>query len=171
MDRKQLGLVLAILAVVTLVGCVLPWYSAKSEVENALSNVPEAYRGFARGMIERAAKDTTVSGTNSHFKGVFVLILGLIGGAAGLVLFLGKEKQVPLDWRQLFFVSLGAFGLGALLVFLDLVREEGINAFGGWLAFLATLAGAGLAFWGTRGAPMPKAAAPAEGDGGDASGD
>jgi 4-amino-4-deoxy-L-arabinose transferase-like glycosyltransferase len=166
MDRKQLRLILGIVGLVTVLGCVLPWYTLPhaQELLDALRSANE------RLGVAANVPSTSISGTHAGFNGTGVLVLGLIGGAAGLVLFLGKEKQTPLDGRQWFFVALASFGVGALLVFLDLVSDAGINAFGGWIAFLATLAGAGLAVWGVRGAPKVTATAPPEGPG-DAGGD
>jgi hypothetical protein len=135
MDRKRLALIAAICGGLTALGTLLPWVS-----------------------IDTVMGSMTAAGTKSGL-GVFVMILGLVGGAAALLVHLGKTGQfVKLDERQHFYAALGCLGLALILTFVQLVSSDyktvamlgeemgARRGLGLWLDLFATLGGSAAAF-------------------------
>jgi hypothetical protein len=166
MNAKQLAMVAAACGVLTLIGVLLPWATFGGDAPRI--DVPRdagPAGDFARSMAaaaQSAFAAVEVNGTGRGFNGTFVLILGLLGGAAAAAYAFAKPGTLPLNARQLLFVALGAFALGLLLTFVDLVSEFGpmSRGIGIYLTFLATLAGAAAAFLTLRKTPAT-ATAPA----------
>jgi hypothetical protein len=149
MDKKSLTLAAAICGAVTAIGTLLPWATAKTF------------------MMEVSA-----AGTEST-KGVFVLILGLLGGAAALLVHLGKVGQiVKLDEKQHVLIGLGCFALAIILILTTFVdggyktqtvmgQEFGASrGIGLWLCLLASLAGGAALFMVLKPSLKPTTPAP-----------
>jgi uncharacterized membrane protein YdjX (TVP38/TMEM64 family) len=148
MDRKQLVLVAAICGGVTALGALLPWYSIKTPFVS-----------------------TSASGIDSG-RGVVVLLLGIAGGLAALLVHLGKAGQVvKLNEAQHFYVTIGCLGVAALLAvitfFGDFEKVEAMGqsmgpsrGLGLWLSLLGSIGGAAAAFLVVRKSAGPGAAGP-----------
>jgi hypothetical protein len=142
MTRKQLALIAAVCGAVAFVAALLPWASW---------SIPPQF-----GNVSIAGVKTTTGGTEGEFKGVWVIILGLLGGFHALLVHLGKHKQVlpflPFDERQHLFMSAALFALACILTLTDFLRdfpEQLSRGLGLWLALLATAGGAATAVLGT----------------------
>jgi hypothetical protein len=146
MDRKKLALIMTICGGVAVLGTLLSWVVVDGP--------------FASG---------SAPGTDST-KGVFVLILSLAGGAAALLLFLGKAGElIKLDERQHLLIGTGCLAVALLLVFTQMVSgdyetvklaDESFGTrrgFGLWLDMLATIGGvaAGVMALRPSGSPAP----------------
>ena len=145
MERKQLILVAAICGGVAAVGTLLPWVSVDS--------------GFMGNV--------SAAGTSTSY-GVLVLLLGLAGGVAALLVHLGKVGQiVKLNESQHLYIALGGLA-GALLFTLiqflsgyphQTVMGQDFGAHRGvglWITLIATIAGSAAAFMTMRGAGVSK---------------
>jgi hypothetical protein len=122
MDKKQLLMIAAVCGGLLFLGALLPWWSASV------------------GPISMS-----VSGTDFTL-GVFILILGLAGGAAALAMALGKTDIVKLTEKQYAMIAAGAIGLAALFAlikFFDLKDPSGVGgkSIGIWLCLLAGIGG------------------------------
>jgi hypothetical protein len=131
MDRKQLILIAAVCGGVILLGTLLPWVSTSAPL----------------GM------SVTVAGTGTGL-GPWVLILGLLGGAAALLIHLGKVGQfVKLTELQHLYVAAGAFGLATLFLLIQFMQSYyqtqtvmgqsygSSRGIGLWIALLGALGG------------------------------
>lgn len=135
MDRKQLILIAAICGGVIVLGTLLPWVSTSAPLGMSVS----------------------VSGTGTGM-GPWVLILGILGGAAALLIHLGKVGQfVKLTELQHLYVAAGAMGLATIFLLIQFMqgyyKTEIVmgQAYGNsrgtglWISLLGALAGEGAA--------------------------
>ena len=127
MEKKQLLLIAAVCGGVLFLGSLLAWVKAPS-VE----------------FMGQTVGGGSISGTQFTV-GVFVLILGLVGGAAALAMALGKTDIVKLAPKQYALIAAGALGLAALLSIIKFF-EIGPKGIGIWLCFLAGIGGAACMF-------------------------
>jgi hypothetical protein len=139
MGRKQLALVAAACGVIAAFGALLPWVTVEFVVTQTASGVDSA-------------------------KGVFVLLLGLLGGAAAAVVGLGKTGQLlKLDEVQHLYIAIAALGLAFLLAVTSFFGNQfaGVElqgerldfvsrGIGLWLSLLGSLGGGVAAFLATR---------------------
>jgi hypothetical protein len=132
MDQKKAAMVAAVCGAVAVIGVFLPWWSWGGD---------SVYSEVARAMGAKTSANGLDVGS-----GTFTLILSLLGGIAAALIWKGKTQGLPLNARQLAFVAVGAFGLGALLTLIDVMRSGYGKSFGIFLTLLATL-GAGFCAW------------------------
>ncbi len=117
MERKQLTLIAAICGAVTFLGVLMPWGVISTDL----------------GPL--GTRSHSWNGTEAPFQGGFVLVLGLAGGAAALLVFLGKTSLIKLDEQKHYFIAIGCFGLGLLLTFIDFVSDYGTHSVMGITAY------------------------------------
>jgi hypothetical protein len=159
--RKQLILAAVIGGAVTAVGTLFNWVTVSGGA---------GWTGYTQlGTL-------SVSGVD-HGKGIGVLLLGLVGGLAALLVHLGKAGTVvkQLNETQHLWVAVGALGLALLLVLTvffsgayethEVMGQKygASRGFGLWLSLLGSLGGAVAAFMTVKGtnpmgAPKPPAA-------------
>jgi hypothetical protein len=163
MNHRQAVMVVAACGLLTLIGVLLPWVTV------SVPTLPASDLGdseFGRQMQAQLAAamskaKTSANGTEGDFKGTFVLILGVVGGAAAAAT-LARPGTVPLGSRQLLLVALGTFGLACLLTLTDFFRDfsGGSKGIGIFLTLLATLGGAIVSLLALRMTPLTVATPP-----------
>ena len=151
MDRKQLAMIAMGCFVLMFVGTLLDWPSFEGS-----DKVKDNLNGFGENV-----------------NGVAPFILGLLAAAGAALVVFGMTGLVPLDGRQLLFVSCALYALAALLAFFspwdlpDYVQERLKDSLsrgiGVWLTTLGAIGGAAACYLATtkkKGSSASKPAAP-----------
>ncbi len=145
-DAKKTALGVAICGGLTFLGVLLPWYELSF---------------------------LSLNGTQGDYSGTLTLLLGLVGGAAALVLRRGPPAGFPLGAYPLALVALGAFGLATVVTLVDLLAHgpgrvfagrrspfSGGTGFGIYLTMGAAAAGAWFAWKLFKATPLPPPSTP-----------
>lgn len=107
-EGQKAALWMAISAVVSFVGVLMPWFTTRQDFSR-------------RGWNFEDALPTSYSGLDADYHGAWVLVLTLVGGAAAGMVHFGKERSLPLKGKPLAQGLLGVYALAAFLTFVDWV--------------------------------------------------
>lgn len=174
MNRAQLSLISAGCFVLLLIIMLLPWWSV-DDVKELRGMDKDDMSWFSdrwtaeelKEMFKNVGSDKGTSLNGFRVGGFPLFLFGLLGAAGAALVLLRKSHVVPLDQRQLLFLSVVLWAIALLIAFFSVVGAPSGKTLWGWFAILACAGGGVTAFLATSKKRLkevpaaPKPAAPA----------